>query len=286
MLQTSGLKKEEEEFFLSFSPERVDPGNKKYTICNTPKVVAGLSNTSSDLACKFFQSFVEKVVPVSSIEAAEMSKILENTFRLVNISFINELVPYAKSLGVDIHEVINVAATKPYGFLPHYPGPGVGGHCIPVDPYYLLSDARKRGISLTIVEDAGRVNEEQPKKVVTKALEILKKTNGHKATYKVLLLGLTYKKDIGDQRESASLKIWKLLEEKNVNVSYHDPYVPSWNDHVSVELTDKTLSENDVIIITTDHENIDYAKLTSHQKPILDTRNVLRKNGFPFVYGI
>jgi len=285
ILQTSGLK-EEEEFFLSFSPERVDPGNKKYTIYNTPKVIAGLSNTSRDLTCKFFQSFVKKVVLVSSLEVAEMSKVLENTFRFINISFINELVPYAKSLGVDMHEVINAAATKPYGFLPHYPGPGVGGHCIPVDSCYLLSDARKRGIPLTIVEDADRVNEEQPKKVVTKTLEILKKTNGHKTTYKVLLLGLSYKRDINDCRESASLKIWKLLENKKVAVSYHDPHIPSWNGQESQELTDETILGSDVVIITTDHESVDYNKLAKYKKPILDTRKVFSNNGSPFVYEI
>lgn len=285
ILKTSKLK-EEEEFFLSFSPERVDPGNKKYTIYNTPRVVAGLSGQSLDLVSLFYKSFVKEVIPVSSLETAEMSKILENTFRLVNISFINELAPYAKDLGVDIHEVVSASSTKPYGFLPHYPGPGVGGHCIPVDPYYLLDDAKKRGLSLSIVEAAGRINEDQPRKVVAKTLEILKKTNGHKASPRVLLLGLSYKKDIEDHRESASLKIWKLLEEKKISVSYHDPYIPSWNGQKSQELSDETLSGSDVIIITTDHGSIEYESLTSYKKPILDTRKVLRKNGFPFVYEI
>src|SRR3989344_6278452 len=285
ILQTSGLK-EEEEFFLSFSPERVDPGNKKYTIYNTPKVIAGLSNTSRDLTCKFFQSFVKKVVLVSSLEVAEMSKVLENTFRFINISFINELVPYAKSLGVDMHEVINAAATKPYGFMPHYPGPGVGGHCIPVDPYYLIDDAKKRGISLSLVENAGKINEDQPKKVVVRTLEILKTTNGHKTTPRVLLLGLSYKKDIEDHRESASLKIRKLLEENKISVSYHDPHVPSWNGNKSEDLSDELILENDVIIIATDHGSVDYSMLTKHQKPILDTRKVLHKNGYSFIYEI
>ena len=285
ILQTSGLK-EEKEFFLSFSPERVDPGNKKYTIYNTPRIVAGASKDSLSLASNFYKSFVRTVVPVSSLETAEMSKMLENTFRLVNISFINELGPYAISLGVDMYEVINAAATKPYGFMPHYPGPGVGGHCIPVDPYYLIDDAKKRGISLSLVENAGKINEDQPKKVVVRTLEILKTTNGHKTTPRVLLLGLSYKKDIEDHREPASLKIWKLLEENKISVSYHDPHIPSYNGQISQELSSKTFSENDVIIITTDHGSIDYENLTSYQKPILDTRRVLHKNGHPFVYEI
>ena len=285
ILETSRLKSEKD-FFLSFSPERVDPGNIKYNIYNTPRVVAGLSKNSEKLVSKFYKTFVKSVISVSSLETAEMSKILENTFRLVNISLINELLNYTNALGIDLWEVIKASSTKPFGFMPHYPGPGVGGHCIPVDPYYLLSDARKRGIPLTIVEDAGRVNEEQPKKVVTKTLEILKKTNGHKTTHKVLLLGLSYKKDINDHRESASLKIWKLLEENKSTVSYHDPHVPSWNGNKSEDLSDELILENDVIIIATDHGSVDYSMLTKHQKPILDTRKVLHKNGYSFIYEI
>lgn len=285
ILKTSGLK-EEDEFFLSFSPERVDPGNKKYTMYNTPRIVSGLSSDSLDLISRFYKSFVRTVIPVSSLETAEMSKILENTFRFINISFINELVLYTKELGIDMHEVVDAAATKPYGFMPHYPGPGVGGHCIPVDPYYLIDDARKRGIKLSLVENAGRINEDQPKKVVSRTLEILKKTNGHKTPPRVLLLGLSYKKDIEDHRESASLKIWKLLEENKIFVAYHDPHIPSWNGQISQKLNSKTLSESDVVIIATDHGSVDYEILTSYQKPILDTRKVLSKNGHPFVYEI
>lgn len=285
ILKTSGLK-EEDEFYLTFSPERVDPGNKKFTIYNTPRIVSGLSRDSLDLISKFYKSFVRTIVPVSTLETAEMSKILENTFRFINISFINELVSYTKELGIDMHEVVNAAATKPYGFMPHYPGPGVGGHCIPVDPYYLIDDARRRGISLSLVDNAGKINEDQPKKVVAKTLEILNKTNGHKIPPRILLLGLSYKRDIEDHRESASIKIWKLLEENKISVSYHDPHIPSWNGQTSQELSSKTLSESDVIIIATDHAGVDYENLTSYQKPILDTRKVLRKNGFPFVYEI
>jgi UDP-N-acetyl-D-glucosamine dehydrogenase len=285
LLKTSGLK-EEEEFFLSFSPERVDPGNEKYNLYNTPRVVSGISDSSLKLSTEFYKSFVKKVVPVSSPEAAEMSKILENTFRLVNISLINELVPYAKSLDLDIHEVVDAAATKPYGFLPHYPGPGVGGHCIPVDPYYLINDARKRGINLSIVEDAGRVNENQPVKVVEKTLEILKATNGHKETPRALLLGLSYKKNIEDYRESASLKIWKLLEEKKISVSYHDPFVASWNGHESYDISNGNIEDFDVIIIATDHGNVDYEKIANHKKPIIDTRKVISKNGHSNIYEI
>ena len=178
----------ESDYFLSFSPERVDPGNKKYGIHNTPRVVSGLSEVSTELVTLFYRSFVETVIPVSSLEAAEMSKILENTFRLVNISLMNELVPYAESLNVDLWEVINASSSKPYGFLPHYPGPGIGGHCIPVDPYYLIADARSRNISLGIVERAGYVNEEQPQKVVNRTLDIIHKTNGKKLNHSALLI--------------------------------------------------------------------------------------------------
>jgi len=278
--------KEESDYFLSFSPERVDPGNKKYGIHNTPRVVSGLSEVSTELVTLFYRSFVETVIPVSSLEAAEMSKILENTFRLVNISLMNELLPYAESLNVDLWEVINASSSKPYGFLPHYPGPGIGGHCIPVDPYYLIADARSRNISLGIVERAGYVNEEQPQKVVNRTLDIIHKTNGKKLNHSALLIGLAYKQDIEDRRESPSLRIWELLEKEHVDVSYHDPYIPALNTKESLPISKNSINDKDIIIIATPHSSVDYPGLLLYKKPILDTRNVLKGYSSPYIYRI
>lgn len=285
ILEKSGLSPKDE-FFLSFSPERIDPGNKKYTIFNTPKVISGLNTKSLNLAYAFYKTFIDKPYPVSSLEVAEMSKVLENTFRMVNISLSNELLDYTNSLGINLWEVINASATKPFGFLPHYPGPGIGGHCIPVDPYYLLADARQRGIHLKIIEAAGNVNCEQPKKVVEKIIDILKHTNGVKQEHKAMLIGITYKENFVDNRESPSLKIWELLQKENIKVSYHDPYVPKMYDTYSLELNESTIKNNDVIIITTPHAGIDYDLLVKSKKPILDTRNILYNYSLPNIYRI
>ncbi|MDO8658243.1 MAG: nucleotide sugar dehydrogenase [Candidatus Levybacteria bacterium] len=284
ILLESGLKIERD-FFLSFSPERIDPGNEKITFEDMPKVVAGFGKQSTRLVEKFYKSIVKKVVVVSNLETAEMSKILENTFRLVNISLINELTKYTNNLGINMWEVITAASTKPFGFLPHYPGPGVGGHCIPVDPYYLLNDAKKRGISLKIIEHAGLVNDQQPVKVVNQALEILKKTNGkngEKKKNKILLIGVSYKPDISDIRESPALKIWELFKKHGHSVSYHDPHVSHINGFVSQKLSRNVINQHDLIIITTNHTNINYQNLIKYKKTILDTRNVFNghKNGY------
>lgn len=268
----------EKDFFLAFSPERIDPGNESIAFENMPKVVAGFGKHSTSLAIKFYKSIVKKVVSVSNLETAEMSKILENTFRLVNISLINELTKYTNNLGINMWEVISAASTKPFGFLPHFPGPGVGGHCIPVDPYYLLDDAKKRGVTLKIIEHAGLVNDEQPVKVVQEALEILKKTNGNNGKNKknkILLIGVSYKPDISDIRESPALKIWELLKEYGHTVSYHDPNVSHVNGFSSQKLSESVINQHDLIIITTNHTNIDYQNLIKYKKFILDTRNVL-----------
>ena len=274
------------DFFLAYSPERVDPGNNKFSFKNIPKVVAGLDDTSKRLATNFYKNIVNRVVPVSSLEVAEMSKLLENTFRLVNISFINELANYTKAVGIDIWEVVDAASSKPFGFLPHYPGPGVGGHCIPVDPYYLLHDARKRNIKLSLVEEAGRINDEQTEKVVKRAVEILKETNGENKPHRILLIGLAYKPDVSDVRESAALKILSKLQRLGFSVSYHDPHIPHINGIASKELTENVLDKHDLIIIITNHSTIDYATLLKCQKPILDTRNVLKYLANPHVFHI
>lgn len=285
ILKKSGLR-EEEDFFLAFSPERVDPGNKNFGIKNTPKVVAGLSESSKTLVYEFYWTFVDKVVPVSSLETAEMSKLLENTFRFINISFINEMLTYTNNLGINLWEVVDAASTKPFGFMPHYPGPGIGGHCIPVDPYYLLDDARKRGIDLAMVENAGRINDEQPKKVVKMALDVLHANNGIKKDHKAVLVGISYKEDTDDRRESPSLKIWELLERENIHVDYYDPYIPDFNGSKSIDISNGDMHDKDIIVLTTPHKIIDYHTLVSLNKPIVDTKNALREYSDPHIYRI
>ncbi len=276
MLEASGLRVGKD-FFLSFSPERVDPGNKEFALQDIPKVIGGYDERSAELTAAFYSHFIKRNIVVSSLEAAELAKILENTYRFVNISLINEISDYASAIGVDIWEVIAAASTKPFGFQAHYPGPGVGGHCIPVDPYYLLEDARKKGITLRMVKEAGKVNDRRPKKIVRQTLEILSKTNGQKRQHKILLVGVSYKSDVDDVRESPALKIWDLFAKQGISVSYYDPYVLQINGYSSVDLKDEVINEVDVIVITTNHSNIPYGDLVKHNKPILDTRNVFKK---------
>lgn len=314
LLQQSGLT-EGEDYFIAFSPERMDPGNKEYTLDQIPKVVGGLSRQSHILAVAFYEQIINKVVPVSSPETAELVKLFENTFRFINISLVNEINSYAKTHGINMWEVIDAAATKPFGFLAHYPSPGVGGHCIPVDPFYLLDDADKHGIQLRLIQESEAINDSQPRKVAQRALEILHSTypklqtahvpkqaswtapalqteqayayqyagmkggqssieNELVSNYRILLIGLAYKPDIDDMRESASLKIWKQLEEAGCTVSYHDPYIPVYKNMRSKDLSASVVKKQDMIIIVTKHSNIEYAKLASHGVPILDTRNI------------
>lgn len=284
-LKKSGLTPDED-FFLCYSPERIDPGNKKYSITNTAKIVSGLNNKSLRLATLFYLSFIEKVVAVSSLEAAEMTKLLENTFRFVNISLVNELSHYMHARNLSIAEIISAAATKPFGFLPHYPGPGIGGHCIAVDPYYLLDDAKLYGYNLQIVKTAGLVNDKRPNNVAYKALEILQNRNNLSKHYRVLLIGIAYKPNVADYRESAALKIWKRLRQKGITVFYHDPYIAEINGKSSLTLTKQVLKQMDLIIITTNHDTINYKKILSCQKPILDTRNVFNGNKSDDIYRV
>ncbi len=296
ILEKTGLKAGEE-FFLAFSPERVDPGNSKFKLNEIPKVVSGLEENSFEAVVAFYEKIIDRVVPVSSLETAELTKIFENTFRLINISLVNQVHQYAKAINVDMWEVVDAAATKPFGFLAHYPGPGIGGHCIPVDPYYLIEDAKQLGIDLTLVKEAGRINENQPQKVVRRAEEIIsasiKKVNSQNGIAsvftklkdgvhikdqnnkkKVLLIGIAYKPDIDDHRESPALRIWELFEKSGYEVSYHDPFIPQFNGGQSVELSEKTIAESDLLVITTNHSTVDYEWLSSFNKPILDTRKV------------
>ncbi len=283
-----------DEFFLAFSPERVDPGNSKFKLNEIPKVVSGLEENSFEAVVSFYEKIIDRVVPVSSLETAELVKIFENTFRLINISLVNQVHQYAKAIDVDMWEVVDAAATKPFGFLAHYPGPGIGGHCIPVDPYYLIEDAKQIGIDLTLVKEAGRINENQPQKVVKRAAEIISASvknnsgNGFQSVVsklrdgvmkdsikkRVLLIGVAYKPDIDDYRESPAHRIWELFEKSGYEVSYHDPYIPQFMGQESVDLNEKTVEESDLVVITTNHSNVDYEWLSKFDKPILDTRKV------------
>ncbi len=274
IIQKSGSKVGQD-IYLAHSPERIDPGNTSYPMRRIPKVVGGVNAVSEMMALAFYGELVDTIVPVSSLEAAEFTKVLENTFRLVNISFVNELLPYAQKTGVDLWEVVEAAGTKPFGFLPHYPGPGAGGYCIPVLPRYLLDSARKLGVDLRLVETAVRVNETQPQKVAQKTREILN-MNGNNGISKALLVGVAYKKDLSDSRYSTSLTVWTELEKMGITVSFHDPYAPFINGFTSVPLNQTTLRNQDIAIITTAHSSIDYTLLVSCGIPVLDTRNALK----------
>jgi UDP-N-acetyl-D-glucosamine dehydrogenase len=266
------------EFFLAFSPERVDPGNKQYKTKNTPKVIGGVTPECSQLAQMLYSSVLDgDVHVVSSPKVAEMEKILENTFRNINIALANEMAILCNKMGIDVWEVIEAAKTKPYGFMAFYPGPGLGGHCIPIDPYYLTWKAREYDYHTRLIELAGEINQSMPQFVVDKAARLLNKVKKPLNSSKVLLLGAAYKKDIDDLRESPVLKIIDILQQEDADILYNDPYIPSFSHHgrnyTSVELTPKVLAEADIVIITTDHSNYDYPVIVAHSRLILDTRN-------------
>jgi len=275
-LEQTGMKVGED-FFLCFSPERVDPGNEVWMTHNTPKVIGGITAACTTRGADFYARFIETMVPVSSTEAAELTKLLENTFRAVNIGLVNELAMIADKLSVDVWEVINAAATKPFGFMKFTPGPGLGGHCIPVDPHYLSWKMRSLNYTARFIELASAINSEMPIFVVDKVRQALnaqkKSVNGSK----ILVLGVAYKKDINDIRESPSLDVIRLLENDGAHVVYHDPYVPEFSEdgvtHSSVELTDELLGAVDAAVILTDHSDFDYDSLVRHSRVLVDTRN-------------
>lgn len=268
--------KHEEDFFLSFSPERIDPGNQTYTFTTIPKVVGGVGPRSLLLASAFYKRIVRQVHSVSSTETAEMAKMLENTFRLINISFINEIAEYTNRLGIDIDEVIKASSTKPYGFLPHFPGPGVGGHCIPVDPHYLLTDAKTHGVDLSIVDKACLVNNRQPEKVIEEIDSILNISNGKKRHHTILLMGVAYKKDISDTRESPARYVWERLEDRGDSVIYSDPYVKEFGGKRSVDIEHDDLSDIDIAVLMTPHTGVSYEGLHDEEIPVLDTTSTLK----------
>jgi UDP-N-acetyl-D-glucosamine dehydrogenase len=272
------------DFYLAFSPEREDPGNKQFGLAQIPKVVGGINPASGRAAVALYAQIVSKVVPVSSTRAAEMVKLLENIFRCVNIALVNELKQLSLRMDLDIWEVIDSAATKPFGFMPFYPGPGLGGHCIPVDPYYLSWKAREYDFATRFIELAGEINTAMPYNVVDALVTAL---NSHEKSVKgskILLLGVAYKKDVDDLRESPSLKLLELLSARGAVLDYNDPYFPAlfkmrhydYSNMKSVELSPERLASYDCVLIATDHTSYDYEAIVLNSKLVVDTRNATR----------
>ncbi|MBS0015122.1 MAG: nucleotide sugar dehydrogenase [Arthrospira sp. SH-MAG29] len=277
--EISGLK-QGEDFFLAHSPERVDPGNKRYTTHNTNKVVGASDANSLDVAVLFYQQTILDVVPVSSAKAAELVKVFENTFRAVNIALVNELALLCDRMNLNVWEVLDAANTKPFGIMPFYPGPGVGGHCIPLDPHYLEWKAKEFNFNTHFIALAGEINRKMPEFVRTKTWRILNQKGIAPSQSQILVMGVAYKKDLGDWRESPSVEVVELLLKDEVDVRYYDPYVPEFSigDHnlASVELTDDTIESADLVLIATDHTQIDYVNLVDKAQLVLDTRGVTR----------
>jgi UDP-N-acetyl-D-glucosamine dehydrogenase len=266
--------------FLAFSPERVDPGNGKYGVRNTPKVVGGLTDACTERAAALYGRICEKVHVVSSPESAEMAKILENTFRAVNIALVNEMAILSERMGIDLWESIDAASTKPFGYMPFWPGPGLGGHCIPIDPFYLTWRAKAYDLSTEFVELAGRINTNMPYYAVSRVIRALNQSGVPTRDAKILLLGVAYKPNVGDMRESPSLKLLSLLRGEGIEVRYHDPHVPELRKEglKSVDLTDEQLAWADTVVIATDHRAVDYAPVVSKAKRIVDLRNAVRRS--------
>ncbi|HEY8257319.1 MAG TPA: nucleotide sugar dehydrogenase [Gemmatimonadales bacterium] len=269
------------DFFLAFSPERVDPGNPSYGTRNTPKVVGGITDDCRRVAVALYQPAIDTLVPVSTTEAAELVKLLENTFRSVNIGLVNEMAIVCDKLGVDVWEVMEAAATKPFGFMKFLPGPGLGGHCIPIDPHYLAWKMRGLNYKTRFIDLAGELNTEMPLFWVRKAAEALNSRGKAVRGAKVLVLGVAYKRDIDDLRESPALDIIRLLEGQGATVSYHDPHVPSFSEDGhefhSVPLTPELVAQVDCVFIVTDHTQVDYRMIKRQAKLIVDTRNAIPK---------
>jgi UDP-N-acetyl-D-glucosamine dehydrogenase len=281
MLESTGLRVGED-FFLCFSPERVDPGNEIWQVHNTPKVLGGVTRECLNVAYALYSRVIERIVPVSSPEAAELTKLLENTFRSINIALANEMAQVCDRLNVDVFEVIEAAATKPFGFMKFTPGPGIGGHCIPLDPHYLAWKMKTLNYKTRMIELAGEVNSEMPEYVVEKVRDALNQYRKALNGSHILVLGVAYKREIDDLRESPALDIMRLLEDKGALIDYHDPYVPEIRDdghsraHQGVELSEQLLRDVDCVVITTDHQVVDYEMVVRNAKLIVDTRNATR----------
>lgn len=272
-----------ENFFLAFSPERVDPGRKDWTTLNTPKVVGGITEDCSEVAAVWYQQAMQTVVPVSSAEVAEMAKLLENTFRMINIGLVNEMAIMCGRLGVDVWEVIDAAATKPFGFMKFTPGPGLGGHCIPIDPLYLSWKLRALNYTARFIELASEINTNMPRYVVNLVMDAMNEQGKSLKGRRVLVLGVAYKPDIDDLRESPALDVIGLLEKKGAHVSYHDPYIPRIK-HEGHEMTSvpdmmEAVRSSDCVVIVTNHSNYDYTAILDQAPLIVDTRNALGKLG-------
>lgn len=269
------------DLFVAFSPERVDPGNPTWHTRNTPKVVGGLTPACTEVACALYAECIDTVVPVASAEAAELVKLLENTFRAVNIGLVNEMAIICDKLGVNVWEVIDAAATKPFGFMKFTPGPGIGGHCIPLDPHYLAWKMRTLNYKTRFIDLASEINSEMPEFVVRKIAGALNEDQRAVNGSHILVLGIAYKKDIDDMRESPALDVMRLLEERGAQVDYHDPYVATFeeNGHVrhGVALTKEALARADAVVIVTDHAAVDYQFVVDHARLVIDTRNATAK---------
>ena len=268
------------DIFIAFSPERVDPGNKKYKTKDIPKVVGGVTEVCTELTRLLYEQIIEKVIPMSSTRSAEMVKLLENTYRIVNIGLINEIALLCNKMDVDVWEIINAAKTKPFGFMPFYPGPGVGGHCISTDPHYLSWKARSYGFETRFIELAEKVNSSMPHYVVDRIIDGLNSQKKPLKGSKILIVGVTYKKDISDMRESPVFAIINSLIEKKAIILYHDPLVSNFEiDGLSLnsmDLTKESISSSDCVVIVTDHTTLDYKLITENANLILDTRNALK----------
>jgi UDP-N-acetyl-D-glucosamine dehydrogenase len=271
------------DFFLAYSPEREDPGNKQFTTSQIPKVVSGVTPACQNAAASLYRQIIQKVVPVSSPRAAELTKLLENIYRSVNIALVNELKMLADRMGIDIWEVIEAASTKPFGFSPFYPGPGMGGHCIPVDPFYLSWKAKEYDFTTRFIQLAGEINVHIPYYVVSKIQDGLNERGKSIRGSRILVLGVAYKKDVDDARESPALAVMDLLQKRGATVLYHDPYIPVLPPFrkyffklKSSPLTRQLLQRIDAAVVVTDHSQIDYRWVVKHAPLIIDTRNVTK----------
>jgi UDP-N-acetyl-D-glucosamine dehydrogenase len=278
------------DYHLVFAPERIDPGNVRFNVRNTPKLVGGMTSACTETACALFKHFIDVVVPVSSPDVAEMSKLIENTFRFINISFINEMALLCDRLGINIWEVIEAASSKPFAFMSHYPSAGVGGHCIPVVPLYLEAIAQQQGMAAQLIQVSAQINDEMPRMIVRKIAEALEERGDALQGARILLLGVTYKADIADTRESAALRVFEHLVEQCAEVSYHDPYIPSvtvaGQTYETQTLDPEFLRTQDCAVVLTPHAAIDFAAVISHTPLVLDTRSGLVPHSEPNVINV
>jgi UDP-N-acetyl-D-glucosamine dehydrogenase len=280
LLEKGGLRCGQD-FELAYSPERVDPGNREFGLQNTPKIVGGITENSTQLAALLYAHVADRVVPVSEPRVAEMAKLLENTFRHVNIALANEMAILCRKLNIDIWEVIDAAATKPFGFMPFYPGPGVGGHCIPIDPYYFAWKVQEEEAQARFIQLAGEINDRMPDVVVERVGDALNERGKSVRGSRVLILGVSYKRDVGDIRESPALKVIDRLQRKGAEVTYHDPFVERL-DHggahlASTPLTDEAIAASDCVLVLTHHQCLPWERIVAAAPLIVDTRNALRE---------